>query len=354
MDDILKLRLKNQQLTDPVFRAPEEVVRKLCGIQAQDYGQAKWAIGIRAPGLTDEDIEHSLSERSIIRTWLFRGTLHFIAPEDAGWLLNLLASRSIQASRSRYKEFELDESLLFQTNDILARHLEGGACLTKEEISAKLAEHDIIAENIKLTFILQRAAFDRIICSGPRRDKEYTYTLLPLTDHSTVSKEEALGRLAIRYISGHGPATANDLAWWAGIPLGDARSGLASAGSVLSKTGIDDKVFWYSDQPSTPVPESDFTFLLPGFDEYILGYKDRNPFLEPAHSRFVMTSNGIFYPTILSKTKVTGVWKRIQNKNHVSVSVTSFTPDNNLRAQIAPALKTYETYLNKKILLDGL
>lgn len=345
---ILACRLATQQLLHTTFQQPHEVVAWMCGMQAQDYTQAKWAIGVRLPPCTEADVEKSVAEKRIIRTWLFRGTLHLAAARDIRWLLDLLAPRLIRSSAFRYRELELDTPTLLRSNDIIGRFLEGGKQATRAELATELTQKGISTEGQRLSFLLQRASLDQLVCQCGGRGKDMIYTLLEWPSEQPFYREEALAELATRYFKGHAPATFEDFVWWTGLSVTDARLGFESVRHTLDSLTLNDVVYW------TPAGCTDFltdmpahTYLLPGFDEYVLGYTGRSLFLESQHARQAASTNGIFYPVLVKNGRIVGTWKRAIKKNTVQIEPRLFTrtsyPEN-----VDTAIQQYARFLGKE------
>jgi hypothetical protein len=157
---------------------PDQVVDWLGTVQAQDYLGAKWALGLRMREATDAAVEAAFTEGSVLRTHVMRPTWHFVTPSDIRWLLKLTAPRVNAASAYMHRRVELDGSLFARSNDVLAKALQGGRHLIRAELGAALAEAGIVADGMRLSYIVMRAELDAILCSGPRRGKQYTYALL--------------------------------------------------------------------------------------------------------------------------------------------------------------------------------
>ena len=229
MIPIAHQRLHNQRLSSTDFKRPDEVVKWLGAVQAQDYHGAKWALAQRMQGATDARIEKAFTDGAILRTHVMRPTWHFVAPADIRWMLKLTAPRVNAASRYNYRKLELDDAFFHKSNKALARALRGGKQLTRDELR-KAVGHVGVATNDLLRFshILLRAELDGVICSGPRKGKQFTYALLDeRTPKSRIlARDEALAELTLRYFTSHGPATLQDFVWWSGQATSDARKGL--------------------------------------------------------------------------------------------------------------------------------
>ena len=298
-------------------------------MQAQDYGGALWAIGLRMTGATERSIEQAIAERAIVRTWPMRGTLHFVAAQDVRWLLALLTPRVIAHSAGRYRQLELDEATFARGKEVFARALQGGKQLTRDEMLHELEQAGISTAGQRGYHLLGRAAQDGLICFGTRRGKQQTFTLLdewvPLT--RSLPRDEALAELTRRYFTGHGPATLQDLMQWAGLTAAEAKTGLAAAGKTLIQETIADRVYWMPCEAPEINHATPSVHLLPGFDEYLLGYRDRSAVLDPAYAqRICPGGNGMFSPTIVIDGVVTGTWKRTFKGGAVVIETTPFRP----------------------------
>jgi hypothetical protein len=174
--------------------------------------------------------------------------------------------------------------------------------------------------------ILRWMAQNGLICFGPRQGKQDSFVLLDdwLPAGKTLSREEALAELAQRYFTGHGPATIQDFTWWSGLRVAEARAGLEMVASQLAHEVADDQTYWFATSSSAAKATSPTVHLLPSFDEYLLGYKDRSAILDPAYARKVMPGGGMFKPMIVIDGQVVGTWKRTLRKTKVLVNFDPF------------------------------
>ena len=326
--DINRYRLLNQQIAHGQLTTPGAVVAALGAVQAQDYTGALWAIGLRLPTAVQADIEQAIVERSIIRTWPMRGTLHFVAAADVVWMLELLTPRIVAGSAGRLRQLELDDSTLARSKEVLVRALEGGKQLTRGEIFGVLEAAGISTAGQRGYHILGRLAQEGLICFGVHEGKQPTFVLLPewVPNARRLARDEALAELATRYFTGHGPATLQDFVWWSGLKISDARTGISLAAERLVQEEVDGIAYWMVQ--SMPVRSGDLpdVVLLPGFDEYMLGYRDRSAALDPEHAqKIVPGNNGMFMSTLVSNGRIVGTWKRTIKKNSVVVALSPFT-----------------------------
>jgi hypothetical protein len=354
INEIILLRLHNQQISHNPSTTPEEVVALMGAIQAQDYAGAKWSLGLRLPKSTESDIDNAISRKAIIRTWPMRGTLHFVAADDVRWLLKLLTPRIIAGSAGRHRQLELDEATFKRSEELLFSALEGGKQLMRSEVYAILEHSGIATANQRGMHIINYLAQKQVLCHGVHNEKQPTYVLLDewVPDSKHLEPDEALAELALRYFRSHGPATLNDLVWWSGLKISDARAGLNSVSSALEMIESGGRTYWTgAEHPEmNSIPS---TFLLPGFDEYMLGYTDRTPILAAQYAgRIVPGNNGMFMPTIVSDGQVIGLWKRILKKDKILVEAMPFEKVSKAKIKsITTQAKKYGKYLGKSVSL---
>ncbi len=272
-EDIRRLRLLNQGILSPMAGTPAAVVARLGAMQAQEYQMAQWAVGLRAEGLTATDVEDAFARGEILRTHLLRPTWHFVVPDDIRWLLRLTAPHVHRLNAFMYRREGLDPDTLRTAAGILERSLAATPEQTRNELAEVLSQHGLSASGHRLSYIMMYAELEGILCSGPRRGKQFTYALLeqkaPMQNHPT--REEALAHLAERYFATRGPATTKDFATWSGLPTRDARTASASLSARFVREGD-----YHLLQPPTVLPiNAHATFLMPDYDEYGMSYKDR-------------------------------------------------------------------------------
>ena len=323
--DIVHLRLLNQSIALPHLTDPYEVVRSLGAVQAQDYGQALWAIGLRTRGAKLGGVLGAIEAGKILRTWPMRGTIHFVPAEDAKWMVRLSGERTISSSRSRLVGLGLDDKVFRVAEEILRSTLEGGRRLTRPTIMKLLEDNGIATGQQRGLHILGVLSLRGVLCIGPMEGKQLTYALLNewAPDARELSHEESLGELARRYFTSHGPATIVDFATWSGQPLRNAKIGLELAKSELISKMIDGVEYWMrQDLPPIPHKAVAGTYLLAGFEEYLLGYKDRSAVVTAGSAP--ASVNGIFFPIIVADGKVMGLWKRVITPKSITISLRPF------------------------------
>jgi DNA glycosylase AlkZ-like len=321
MPDISHQRLVNQRIAPPAPARPEDVVRWMGFIQAQDYAGALWAVGLRTPDVTETEVEQAICEHQFVRTWPARGTLHFVAAQDVRWMLALLGPRAIRAAASRHRQLGLDEETFARSRKRVAQVLRGGNRMPRQELYQALDSAGIATEGQRGIHILGKLAQEGLICFGPRDGKQHVFLLLEewLPEAPILPHDQALRELARRYFTSHGPATARDFAWWAGLAAADARAGLEMVQKDLTQVEVDGKTCWGPPPPSgkqEPVPAA---HLLPAYEEYLLGYTDRSAVLEPKFAKQMITRNGMIRTIVVIDGQVVGVWSRVIKKGAVEI-----------------------------------
>ena len=335
-------RLHNQFLTRQPLERPEDVVQWLGAVQSQDYAAAKWALGLRLRGVTEDVIEQAFASGAILRTHIMRPTWHFVSPADIRWMLMLTAPRVHAASAYYYRDLELDEPLFVKSNAVLIEALQGGRQLTRKELASALQRAGIACDNLlRLGYIIIHAELDGIISSGARRGKQFTYALLDerVPQTRTLDRKEALAEFAMRYFTGHGPATLQDFVWWSGLTAADAKAGLEMVSSRLMREVIEGQTYWSSGSELPIDDVSQAMHLLPNFDEYTVGYTDRSAVIGDADVSRFDPRMGILDNAIVLHGRVIGTWKRALKKDSVIITPNLFTPLNEAetRALIAAA-----------------
>jgi hypothetical protein len=325
--DIVAHRLRNQRLAGAGFRTPDEVVSWLGAVQAQDYAGAKWGVALRAPGVTEAEVDRACNEGRILRTHVMRPTWHFVAPRDIRWLLALTAPRVHTASKSLYRMLELDDRIFLRSRKALERALQGGAMLTRAEIGPILASAGIPASGLRLGTLMLHAELDGVICSGARRGKQSTYALLEdrVPAVPALTREEARTELTRRYFASHGPATLRDFAWWSGLTAADVKAGIASVGSTLAQVVQSDLTYWlFPSRVVRPQP-SPRALLLPNYDEYLIAHKDRGLVLDPATPPASGRSDPYAHHLVIDG-RLRGSWTRTIGTRTATLSVRPYRP----------------------------
>jgi Winged helix DNA-binding domain len=301
---LLAERLTAQGLSGPPLPDPVAVAERLLAVQGQDPRGFRLAIRARTDGLTAADVERALAERKLIVTWLNRGTLHLVRSEDYPLLQALTTPPLLTSSTRRLRQEGVSEAGAERALATIEKALAGEGPLTRVELRERLDSAGLRTEGQALLHLFFLAAVRGIVVRGPMIGRQHAYVLVRdwIGEPQPVDREKALAELARRYLVGHQPATDRDLAKWAGLPLRDARTGLAAIASGLEEG--DGGLVHLAKRPdpeATPPPR-----LLGAFDPVLLGWTSREDILGP-HTNLV-TRNGIFHPFAMVKGRAVAKW----------------------------------------------
>jgi hypothetical protein len=346
--EVTALRLSAQRITAPDFDRPEDAVRHLLAMQAQDFGGARWSIGVRVPAATDASVLAAIADRRIARSWPMRGTLHFVLPEDLRWMLALSAPRLRTSSAKRCVDLGITDEHLATARRV-AETLCAGTEVRRDDLLAAFAAAGVPVGAQLNYHLLWNLSHDGVLVLGATDGKQPTYALYEewITHSRDLSGDEALAEFALRYFTSHGPATIRDFAWWSNQTLGDARRGLAAIESQLASMQWAGETYWM--RPGLePAPRA--TYLLPGFDEFMLGYSDRSAPLAGRDQNLVVPgNNGVFFSTVVVNGLIAGTWRRTATAKRLSVSTEWF----GAASSIAKPLKRYGQFMGLPAELDG-
>ena len=354
--DMRQLRLLRQGIAEAAFATPGDVVSWLVAVQAQDYLGSLWAVGLRMQAASEASVEQAIAERRIVRTWPIRGTLHLVAAADVRWLQRLLTPRVLAANAARIKrDYALDESAFKRCRKVVEQALRDGRPITRNALYQLLDDAGIATANQRGVHITGQLAHEGLICGGPREGRQPTFVLLDawLPPTPAKSRDEALAELALRYIRSRGPVTAQDFAWWSGLTVKEAQAAFASVHSLLQQDTIDGKVYWLSPDTELAAKPRKAVHLLPPFDEYLVGYKDRSAAVDAAFNRQVIAINGLVGASIVIDGRVIGTWKRSLGRERVDIAPAPFRALNKReQVAIAAAAKRYGRFLGKRVGID--
>jgi hypothetical protein len=294
----------------------------LGAVQAQEFPAAKWALGLRLPAsVTDAAIDRAFDAGQILRTHVMRPTWHFVTPADIRWMLELTAPR-VHRTLSHYcRKLGLDAATCTRAARVFERALEEQP-LTRTELSQCLARGGVGATGIPMAMLTIFAELEGIICSGPRRGKQFTYARLAerAPDARRLTRDEALAELTARFFRSHGPATIRDFVWWSGLTTADAKRGLEI--NRADSTVIDGTTYWTIGDPPRGRARAYNVHLLPIYDEYLVSYRDRaavphGPGKVPVRSRDAVT----FQHALVIGGQVAGTWRMERTPDRMTVDV---------------------------------
>lgn len=245
--ELVKFRLHNQLLTQHPYYDPTEVVRWMVAMQAQDYFGALWAVGMRMADARIALVEQAFERGEILRTHVMRPTWHFVAADDIRWLVRLTAPRVHAQNAYMARQQKLDAKILAKAAKVIEAAL-SKRTLTRNEIEQALALKGIEANGVRLAYILMHAELELLVCSGPRRGRQFTYALIDERaprETKALDRKEALAQFARRYFASRGPATVRDMAYWSGLALADVKAGLDAIKSTLESITRDKNEYWF-------------------------------------------------------------------------------------------------------------
>lgn len=352
--NISNLRLASHQLGETSIKTAKDMVAWFGAIQGQEYAQTKWGLGLRLPHLSDTEIEQELSDGKILRTHILRPTWHFVTSDDIGWLLELTAPRVMAANAYMYRKLELDNPVFNKCNKIIEKLLEENKQLTRDEINIAFKQNKIYAEGHRLSYIMMHAELEGIICSGARRGNQFTYKLLVdrVNKSKLFNKEEALARLTKLYFQSRGPATVKDFSTWSGLTLAACKQGIDMIKPKLEKKTWGSSDYYFLQK--TGLRNKPSIHLLPIYDEYIMGYKDRTAILEfkknlkqnpPFHFDCMMIYDG----------QIIGTWKRTVNKKQIHLDYNLFKPLTNIqKGAFDNSIKRFEEFNKMPVHIEEL
>lgn len=308
---VLAQRLAAQGLSGRPERDPVAVARRLLAIQGQDPRGARLAVRARSEGLGAADVDRALSEeRSLLITWLNRGTLHLVRSEDYPWLQMLTTPPLLTSCSRRLRQEGVAPELGERAMATIERALADEGPLTRLQLRERLDSAGVPTQGQALIHLLFLAAVRGAIVRGPMVGKDHAYALVRdwLGPAKPVDRDVALAELARRYLIGHAPADDRDLAKWAGLPLRDARAGLAAIARELVERE-DGLVHLAAGPPRAEVPGPR---LIGAYDPVLLGWTSREEIIGP-HNHLV-TSNGLFRPFAMVDGRAVATWRLNRGK----------------------------------------
>ena len=282
---------------------------------------------------SEKNINAAISSGEIIRTHVLRPTWHFVSSDDIYWMLDLTAPKLKASLKGRHKQLELTENILKKSYKIIEKFLDKNKCATRKDLVNELNTAKILTNENRASHIFLNAELNKIICSGKMKGKEITYALIDewVKETKPLARKEALKMLATKYFKSHSPATFRDFAWWSGLSITDAKSGMEMIKKDFVSEKINDEDYWFPASFSVPKKIKDSVFLLPAFDEFLISYKDRSASVIAEHESKAFSKNGIFWPTVLINGKVTGTWKREIKKDKLLITINLFDAKTKLK-----------------------
>ena len=333
-DGLRELRLSCQRLSPAARESSDDIakiVKDVGGIQAQDSFAASLSVWVRGRDLELHDLDQAIEDdRSVVRTWCMRGTLHLVPTDDLGWMLPLLGPRFVGRGQSRYAELGLTPDVWGRAIPAIQDLLSERSPLNRGEIAEHLSNLGIPTEGQIVHHMLRRTALEGLVCHGPATDGKPTYVLL----HRWVElgadpgHEVALAELTRRYLAAFEPAGPEDYASWSGLPLSEARSGFEMLDGELLSLDVKGDEMWMLASHRNRLDNSDqarpLVRLLPAFDTFLLGYRDRAMSVPNQHMKTVHPGGGIIRPSLLANREIAGTWTRKKTRDGLEITLKLF------------------------------
>lgn len=357
--DITRRRLASQALTGTITD-PGLVVDRMLAVQAQDLRWAKWAVAVRAPGSTSADIDTLIDSGRVVRSWPMRGTLHLVPGPDLAWLLDLSTPRLWAGAATRRRDLGLDEATIEHSRAVAEEALSGGRELSRADFLALLQRRGINVDGQRGYHLIWHLAQSGTLCWGRQLDAQQMLVLLDdwVPTPRRLERDEALGEYLLRYLAGHGPASLTDFAWWSQVTMADAKTALGVAEAQLDVLEVDGVRHLLPRSADVgPLGRAaagrgkNAVLALPGFDEHLLGYRDRSFAIEPENlTRVVPGKNGIFLPILVRGGRIAGTWRRDWQARTITVQPAPFAAPSPAFARSADrALHEYARFLGRSV-----
>lgn len=349
MTDIIQYRLYNQRLWAHSCSNPVDIVRHMLCMQAQDFTQAKRAIASRC-GCSQEDVEQAFNSWQLVRTWTQRGTIHVVSAEDAWWMTRLCASKTLWWFKKRREYLGIKDTQIDEMLEALPLLLIHGPMSRKAIATALSTQGFDLSEN-KPYHLMCYAGTLWITVQWPIINWEHRFVLSSqwIKNPKKLTEEASLKELCLRYFASHGPATVQDLQWRSGIGKTQINQGISLCGDELIQQEIDGKTYYFKDSRVAQLSVSRVHFLA-GFDEFLLGYKDRTATLDLDHHKLVdKARNGVFKPTVMMGGKTVGIWSMKEKIKHCEVMINFFDEYDIPKKELERWVKEFERYMGKEI-----
>ncbi|MFL6281249.1 MAG: winged helix DNA-binding domain-containing protein [Vicinamibacterales bacterium] len=345
---IAERRLRNQHITGRGLRRAADVVAWLGAVQAQEYEPARWGLGLRMQaGAVAGEIQRAFDEGQILRTHVMRPTWQFVLPSDIRWLLELTAPRVHRILSYYNRALELDARTLTRGAAVIERALRDGHHLTRAELAARLQRAALPHEGERLARVVMHAELEGVICSGPRRLRQFTYALVAerAPKAARLPRDEALATLAQRFFCSHAPATIRDFVWWSGLTTVDAKRAIEMIRARREE--IDGLMYWTTGQPGRGAMRDHLVHLLPIFDEYLVAYRDREAVPHPP-SAIASASNApvAFQHAFVIAGHVAGTWRITRSTKGVTIHAVPLRRLNSTeRRELIAAARRYQQFV---------
>jgi DNA glycosylase AlkZ-like len=325
-DRLPRLRAATQLLHRPVAaRDPVEIARAIAGAQAQDTQAGPLTFRSRSRWLTAADIDRARTEeRSLLRTWVMRTTIHLIPTDDAGWWLPLFEPGIERWSRRRLGQLGMPAATQEKAIRAVARMLDREGPMTRPEVAERLTGLGIELDTMTRGHIVGLAVTSGIACLGPDRGSRTCLVRRGdwLGKPPAFERGPALAELARRYLRAFGPATDRDFAYWSGLGLGEVRAGLEAISSRLEEVRVGEETLLALRGERPRLPPKGQVRMLGNFDTYLLGWKNRNFAVGQEHLAAVKEGGGGWIrPVIVHDGEVVGGWRSARKGGRLEIAL---------------------------------
>ena len=335
--EAIQIRMLNQQLLSPLYERPEDIVAWQGAMQAQDYNYFRWAIGIRQRTPQLVGLQAAFAKAELLRLHLLRCTVQVVSQTDIGWLLPLCKERNLRTLQSWHKSINVSfpESYFEEITRAMQELLAGGKSLPKKAIAEKLTTLGFLLDDRLLTSLLVRMEIEGLLCSGEMQGREATWALLSerVPTIYSLTPDEALKQLALKYFRSHSPASSEDFVWWSGLTKTQCKKALTLIANQVEEIKVEEETMYLYHNTPDCSDYAGMVLLLPPYDEYLIGYKSRWVALEKKHTAKAHNNFGIFKPVILHEGRVVGNWKASIDKQAENLLTELFAEKTKVKQQ---------------------
>jgi len=335
--EAIQIRMLNQQLLSPLYERPEDIVAWQGAMQAQDYNYFRWAIGIRQRIPQLVRLQEAFAKAELLRLHLLRCTVQVVSHTDIGWLLSLCKERNLRTLQSWHKSINVSfpESYFEEITRAMQELLAGGKSLPKKAIAEKLTTLGFLLDDRLLTSLLVRMEIEGLLCSGEMQGREATWALLSerVPTIYSLTPDEALKQLALKYFRSHSPASLEDFVWWSGLTKTQCKKALTLIANQVEEIKVEEEMMYLYHNTPDCSDYAGMVLLLPPYDEYLIGYKSRWVALEKKHTAKAHNNFGIFKPIILHEGRVVGNWKASIDKQGENLTIDFFAEKSKIGKQ---------------------
>ena len=333
----IQIRMLNQQLLFPLYQKPQNIVAWQGAMQAQDYNYFRWAIGIRQRIPQIAQLQAAFAKAELLRLHLLRCTVQVVSQKDIGWLLPLCKERNLRTLQSWHKSINtlFSENYFEELTQAMQELLAGGKSLPKRAIAEELTSLGFLLDDRLLTSLLVRSEIEGLLCSGVMQGREATWALLSerVPTICSLTPNEALKQLAIKYFRSHSPASLDDFAWWSGLSKTQCKKALTLIANEVEEIKVEGEAMYLYHNTLDCPDYARKVLLLPPYDEYLIGYKSRWVALEKKHTAKAHNNFGIFKPVILHEGRVVGNWKASIGKQASNLLTELFAEKSKVKQQ---------------------